>query len=147
MAYVSVIFAKGGKEYVYVTDLSLIQGAVYNICADNITTYSSPVKVVRISDARPISAQGIKLRKITEAKILTAPARKDSRVERIIFNREKNTSVVCWKDGMKTILKKDSSDEWDEEKAIALHYMKKCFEGRGYFNEIIKELRERAERV
>ena len=111
-------------------------GHRYKITADQITTYNNPVTVIRTSNEAP---NGVKLRTITYAQCLDVSHRPDDRIEKVIFNREKNTTVVLWKDGQKTKVKCQDGDTFDEEKALALCYMKRVLGNRGSFNETLKK--------
>lgn len=143
--FVSVKFSGQGKEYIYKTSLPLQEGCYYRIVADGRTTYDGTPVLVTNVNLRPPAVK--ELRTITSAILIQGIARKDSGVLKVIFNKKKNVSVVLWKDGITTKLHCMPNDEWDEEKAIALHYMKKYFKGRSYFNNVIKELISNAERV
>lgn len=148
MNYVYVTFKGNNKQYLYKTKLPLLINGEYMIVADNITTYSSPVTIIKKNsfdnENLPLNYS---IREITRANPVRLPKKKDSGVDKVIFNYKKDTSVVLWKDGAKTILKLSNKDTWDEEKVIALHYMKKFFDGRGYYNDIIKELVKNAEKI
>lgn len=163
MNKVEVIFnGTPNKTYTFVTKLPLETGKVYDIIADNRQTYNNPVTVVSkyaISDdsARLMLSKGT--REITGARYNTtlldspffkdiiserkrieqARRRPDDGIEKVIFNKEKRTCVVLWKDKTKTVLHCSEGDVWDEEKALALAYMKKYFDNRGCFNETLKK--------
>ena len=142
--FVSVRFNSRGKEYVYKTSLSLQEGCIYRIVVDGRTTYdNTPILVTNVNVTPP---PAVEIRTITSATLVKGLPHKSSGVAKIIFNKEKNTTVVVWNDKTTTKLHCSPNDVWDEEKAIALLYMKKLFGG-SYFNDIIKELRDDAERV
>lgn len=136
MRVVVVRFGDSPKEYEYNTDLNLIVNGVYDIKADNRTTYGSHITVVGYRK-RP-SYNGV-LRVITEAKCISAPPRPGDNIEKVIFNEEKRTTVVIWKDGVKTIVKCDPRDTWNKEAALALCYMKRAHLNRSAFNETLKK--------
>lgn len=162
MYKVEVIFnGTPNKRYTFITNFPLEIGNVYDIIADNRQTYNNPVAVVSkyaISDdgARLMLSKGT--REITGAKCLqskygnaakdyvdslskssSSTRRPDDGIQKVIFNKEKRTCVVIWKDNVKTILHCNKDDVWDEEKALALAYMKKHFDNRGCFNETLKK--------
>ena len=58
-------------------------------------------------------------------------------IEKVIFNYP--ATIVFWKDGTKTIVKCQYGEVYDKEKGIALCFMKKFFENKGYFNDIFKK--------
>lgn len=116
--------------------ISLQLGQIYMIQADHITNYKNPVTIVRIDNRVPA---GVNIRTITRARLFEGAKRPDDRIDRVIFNKEKLTTVVLWKDGTKTIVKCQPGDMWDEEKALAMCYMKKALGNRGAFNEVIKK--------
>jgi len=171
MKYVEVVFTiltnpEGGnkryvyKRYAYKTELDLQVGSTYSIIVDNEQAYEN-VKVAKIADWQP---QSFPIRTITAAKLITplrdTPLtlkegknlqnkliipRKPNPIRKVYFNREKDTTVVLWEDGEKTILKRDSRDEWDYEKAVAMAFMKKYFNNRGYYYDRLQEIIEDAE--
>lgn len=134
MKVVAVKFNGVGREYWYFTNLDLRIGGKYNIVADNRTTYSDPVEIVRYI---PVVPNSNLLRTITSAKLIDGTARPDDGLDKIIFNE--NVTIAIWKDGTKTIIHCQEGDTFDKEKAIALCYMKKALGNRGSFNETLKK--------
>ena len=57
--------------------------------------------------------------------------------EDIIINPP--ATIVKWNDGTKTVVKCQNGDVYDAEKGIALCFMKKMFDNKSYYNEVIKE--------
>ena len=57
--------------------------------------------------------------------------------EDIIINPP--ATIVKWDDGTKTVVKCQNGDVYDTEKGIALCFMKKMFDNKSYYNEVIKE--------
>lgn len=57
--------------------------------------------------------------------------------EDIIINQP--ATIVKWDDGTKTVVKCQNGDVYDAEKGIALCFMKKMFNNKSYYNEVIKE--------
>ena len=55
------------------------------------------------------------------------------------FNKEKGVTVVKWSDGTITKVTLQGNDEWDEEKAIALCYMKKVCGNNSSYNNIFNK--------
>lgn len=139
MNYIFVKFSGTEKNYVYKTKLNLIEGATYKIVADGVTTYASPVKVCSVVPTRP-NFGGV-IREITTAEIITAPPRPKVKAK-FIINKEKGITVALWKDGTKTIVKCQSGDTFDAEKAIALCFVKRAFKNRGCYNDWIREVME-----
>jgi len=135
MKIVSVRFSNYGKDYAYFTDKNLMVGAMYEIVADDTTAYNTPVIVTGYLNSVP---RGIKLRTITSAKLLNAPKRPESKIKDVIFNEEKRTTVVLWKDGTKTIVKCQPGDTFNKETGIAMAFMKRCYGNRGCYNEEFK---------
>lgn len=134
MKVVTVKFNGVGKEYNYVTSLNLEVGKSYNIVADDITTYKSPVTVVGIDKYSWDRAW----RKITKATLVSSARPKDG-LNKVIFNEEAGVTVALWYDGSKTIVHCQQGDTFDKEKAVALCYMKKVLGNRGSFNETLKK--------
>jgi len=60
-------------------------------------------------------------------------------IEAVYPNKAKGAYCVLWADGEKTVVHCNPADTWDEEKALALCFMKKTFRNTGYFNEILKK--------
>lgn len=139
MNYVTVKFNGTVKNYIYKTKLNLIEGATYKIVADGTTTYNNFVKVCGSTTICP-SYDGV-IREITTAEIVSAPSRPKIGAK-FILNKEKGTTVALWKDGTKTIVKCQSGDTFDAEKAIALCFVKRAFKNRGCYNDWIREVME-----
>lgn len=133
-----VKFEGTDKLYAYYCahNVKLQVGASYMIEADRSTTYKNPVIVVKVDNIRPA---GVHIRTITHARLVNGPKRPDDKIKQVIFNKEKRTTVVIWFDGQKTIIKQQDGDVWDEEKALALCYMKRVLGNRSSFNETLKK--------
>lgn len=143
MKTISVTFPNSSKVYVYQTNLKLIKDAVYEITADGNYTYSSPVKVLG-----PVKCGYTgNIRTITKARLIQAPPRKDSGIKKVYINKKKQTITILWKDKTSTTVICQPDDIFDEEKGILACYMKKAFENRGYYNEIIRNATKNAERI
>lgn len=134
MKIVTVKFNGVGKEYTYVTDLNLEVGKSYDIVADKVTTYNSPVTVVKINKYNYPNSW----RKITKATPVGCARPKDG-LNKVIFNEDAGVTVALWCDGSKTIVRCQQGDVFDKEKAVALCYMKKVLGNRGSFNETLKK--------
>ena len=142
MNYIVVTFPNDKKLYCYKTNLDLVVGGTYNIIADHCTDYSSPIKVKGYLKYKP----NFPVREITKALLVDGPTRLDGDVKNIYINEEKGTVVVVWKNGLKTKVKCQPGDKFDAEKGIAMCFMKKAFDNRGRFNEVLKKyLREKYE--
>lgn len=143
MKTIGVSFPNSSKVYVYQTNLKLIKGAVYEITADGDHTYTSPVKVLG-----PVKCDYTgNIRTITDVKLVQAPSRKDSGIKKVYINKKKQAITILWKDDTSTTVICQPGDTFDEEKGILACYMKKVFENRGYYNEIIKDAIKNAERI
>lgn len=134
MKVVAVRFNGIGKEYWYFTNLDLKPGSKYNIVADRITAYDNPVEVIRYVSVTP---RATLLRTITSANLVDGTERPDDGLDKVIFNE--NVTIAIWKDGTKTLVRRQEGDTFDKEKAIALCYMKKALGNRGSFNETLKK--------
>ena len=139
MNYVTVKFNGTVKNYIFKTKLNLVEGATYKIIADGTTTYNNFVKVCSSTPIRP-SYTGV-LREITTAEIISAPSRPKIGAK-FIINKEKGVTVALWKDGTKTVVKRQSGDTFDAEKAIALCFVKRAFKNRGCYNDWIRKVME-----
>ena len=62
-------------------------------------------------------------------------------VKKVIFNDP--ATIVYWKDGTKTVVKCQKSDDFDPEKGFAMAFLKKCWGNKGNFNDkLIKIMKE-----
>ena len=138
MQFVTVKFVNYNKEYIYKTKLNLIENGIYNIIADNITSYSTPVQVIKTGVSCP-SKSIKKIREITSASIINAPQKPDGNVKLINVNKEKGIVAVIWKDNTITKVQCSKYDDFDIEKGIAMCFMKKAFNNRGCYNDLIKK--------
>ena len=143
MKQIGVVFPNSNKVYVYQTELKLIRNGIYDITVDEGHTYTSFVKVLG-----PVKTNydGY-IRIITKARLVEAPPRKDSGIKKVYINKKKKTVTILWVDNTNTTVTCQKGDTFDEEKGILACYMKKVFENRGYYNEIIKDAIKNAERV
>ena len=144
MKYYGVVFSGTPyKEYLYKAEKELPVGAICKIVADDTTAYKNPVRISReftVQEAEHlVERTGMNLRTITEYKIIRGAARPSDRIDKVYFNKEKGTTCVIWDDGKKTIVHCSPNDTWDEEKALALCYMKRVLGNRGSFNETLKK--------
>ena len=138
--YAVIFNGTPNKEYYYASSMELPIGAVCEIIADGTTTYNNYVTIKRKLDyveSVAVSLRG--LRTITDYKIINRGKRPDDMIQRVFFNKKKRTTCVLWKDGVKTIVKCAPEDGWDEEKALALCYMKRMLGNRSSFNETLKK--------
>lgn len=58
-------------------------------------------------------------------------------IKRVIFHEP--ATIVFWNDGTKTVVKCMEGELFDEEKGIAMAFMKKLY-GKGYMNKIRKHI-------
>lgn len=143
MKKIGVVFPNSSKVYVYQTELKLIHNGIYDITVDGEHTYTSFVKVLG-----PVKTNydGY-IRTITKARLVEAPPRKNSGIKKVYINKKKKTVTILWTDNTNTTVACQKGDTFDEEKGILACYMKKVFENRGYYNEIIKDAIKNAERI
>ena len=143
MKKIGVVFPNSSKVYVYQTELKLIRNGVYDITVDEGHTYTSYVKVVG-----PVKNEYCgNLRTITDARLIEAPPKKNSCIKNVCFNYNKKVTTIVWADGTNTMVTCNSEDEFDEEKAILACYVKRFFENRGYYNDIINDAIKNAKRL
>ena len=145
MRFIKVKFKNYSKEYYFKTDLNLISGGVYYIVADNKTKYDTPVFIVDNNVPKSVIQYIGNIRTITSARLICAPPKPDGFFDKIWINKEKRTVVIKWKDGVKTKVKCQDGDSFDAEKGIALCYMKRFFENRGCYNDVLKKYAETTE--
>lgn len=66
---------------------------------------------------------------------------KNYSIRQILANHKKNKFTVVWDDGTHTTITLQEGDTWDDEKALAMCFVKKLKGNKGSFNEIFtKEL-------
>ena len=58
-------------------------------------------------------------------------------IKKVIFN--KPATIVYWEDGTKTVVKCGKDDVYDEEKGLALCFMKKALNNKGNYNNTFKK--------
>lgn len=143
MKKIGVVFPNSSKVYVFQTELKLIRNGIYDITVDEGHTYTSFVKVLGTVKT---NYDGY-IRTITKARLVEAPPRKNSGIKKVYINKKKKTVTILWTDNTNTTVTCQNGDTFDEEKGILACYMKKVFENRGYYNEIIKDAIKNAERV
>ena len=143
MKKIGVVFPNSSKVYVYQTELKLIRNGVYDITVDGEHTYTSFVKVLGPVET---NYNGY-IRTITKARLVEAPPRKNSCIKKVYINEKKKTVTILWVDDTNTTVTCQKGDTFDEEKGILACHMKKVFENRGYYNEIIKDAIKNAERI
>ena len=56
----------------------------------------------------------------------------------VLSNREKGVFTVKWTDGTVTMVTCQPGDEWDDEKALAMCFMKKALGNKGAFNDVMR---------
>lgn len=135
---VGVVFGSGSKIYAYNTNLGLHLGGVYDIVSNGSKGsrgYDSYVTVVHIEPGYNPT-----LRTITDARIIQAPRKPEKPYKQVVSNESKRTICVVWKDGTRTVMKCHPEDEWDEEKGIAMCFMKKMFDNRGCYYDTFKDI-------
>jgi hypothetical protein len=57
----------------------------------------------------------------------------------VLSNREKGIFTVKWTDGTVTMVTCQPSDDWDDEKALAMCFMKKALGNKGAFNDVMRD--------
>ena len=135
---VKVIFGSGSKIYAYNTSLDLLMGGVYDIVSSGSNGsrgYDSYVTVMRVEPGHDPT-----LRTITEARIIKYPCKPEKPYKQVVVNKSKRTICVVWKDGTRTVMKCHPEDEWDEEKGIAICFMKKAFQNRGCYYDTFRDV-------
>lgn len=63
-------------------------------------------------------------------------------IDRVIVH--KPAVVVYWKDGTKTVVKKQKGDKWDPEKGVAMAVCKRLWGNTGRYNDVIRRALEGA---
>lgn len=128
-----------GKVYMFKSKLNLKVGNTYDIVADDITRYGSPVQIIAVEIDRPVPNW---VRTITAAEDIINGATvkaSDDRIKNVYFNMDNGITTVIWRDDVRTMVKCQEDDEFDPEKAIALCYMKRMLGNTGAFNEVFKK--------
>lgn len=75
--------------------------------------------------------------KKTEEKVVDES--KKFEIKNILANHEKNAFTVVWADGTNTVIHLQEGDKWDDEKALAMCFVKKLMGNKGAFNYIFTE--------
>lgn len=57
----------------------------------------------------------------------------------VLSNREKGVFTVKWTDGTVTMVTCQPGDDWDDEKALAMCFMKKALGNKGAFNDVMRD--------
>lgn len=135
---VKVYFGSGSKIYAYNTSLDLLMGGVYDIVSSGSNGSRGYDSYVTIMCVEP--GHDPMLRTITEARIIKYPRRPEKPYKEVVVNKSKRTICVVWKDGTRTVMKCHPDDEWDEEKGIAMCFMKKMFDNRGCYYDTFKDI-------
>lgn len=60
-------------------------------------------------------------------------------IHTILANHKKNAFTVAWADGTHTVIHLQEGDTWDNEKALAMCFVKKLMGNKGSFNDIFTE--------
>ena len=68
---------------------------------------------------------------------------KTGNIHSILANEEKGVFTVVWEDGTSTMVSIQEGDTWDEEKALAMCYVKRFCGNKGAFNDIFTEVMPR----
>lgn len=131
------------KEYIYklASNVKLESGKWYRITVKEGTyTYENPIIIVRGFDDASASIYTENCKTIIKAvEIPEANSRKKIGIKKVIFNKEKRTTVVVWNSGDRTKVICAEGDEWDEEKALALCVLKHICGDKSYYNDYLRE--------
>ena len=65
--------------------------------------------------------------------------RPEDPIKKVYFNYKKGTTTILWKDGESTTVRCQGNEPFDEEKGIAMCFVKRFFDNRGCYNEIFKK--------
>lgn len=70
------------------------------------------------------------------------PPVKDNKfeIQTILANKKKGVFTVVWMDGTNTMIHIQDGDTWDDEKALAMCFVKKLYENKGKFNDIFTKV-------
>lgn len=60
-------------------------------------------------------------------------------IQSILANHKKNAFTVVWADGTYTVIHLQPGDKWDDEKALAMCFVKKMMGNKGSFNDIFTQ--------
>ena len=63
--------------------------------------------------------------------------RDDFGIKNVIFNNP--ATIVYWKDGTKTVVKRQKGERWDKEKGLAMAIIKKAIGNKGNYNDIFRK--------
>lgn len=144
MKYVGVTFPNSSKIYTYKTKINLKRGVTYDITADNVTRYTSPVTVVETNLPKPTD---FVVREITRAvKVPTQESRIEDLIKHVTYNYKNGITTVVWKDGgYTTVTIQEGEKEWSKEKAICMAFVKRAYGNTGRFNNFLNKWVEEGE--
>ena len=135
-------------EYFISSKLDAKVGEEYRITVDNRYDYEGAVvKLVsldRVKSGSPIGRTATCT--ITRLNPVNETPRKKVGIKKVIFNKEKRTTVVVWNSGDHTKVICAEDDEWDEEKALALCVLKLICGNKSYYNDYLREWIKNADR-
>ena len=67
---------------------------------------------------------------------MTFGANSHSEIEKVIFNNP--ATIVIWRDGSKTVVKRQKGERWDKEKGLAMAIVKHMCNDKGNYNDVFK---------
>lgn len=137
MFFYSVTFDNGGKIYTYKSKMKLEEGEKYKI-SSVWKTYENPVTIKCRSSVLYGSMPVDQLVEIVKAERVYDKKIKNP-ISQVYFNEEKGTTAVKWYDGTTTKVSVQDGEPFDREKGIALCFMKRKYNNRGAYFNIIKE--------
>lgn len=135
MFFYGVTFNKEGKIYTYKSKMKLEVGEKYKISSEY-RTYENPVTIRSCTPYSSIPASQVV--EITKAE-RTYDKKIKSPISQVYFNEEKGTTAVKWYDGTTTKVSIQDGEPFDKEKGIALCFMKRKYNNRGAYFNIIKK--------
>lgn len=70
------------------------------------------------------------------------PSVKDNKfeIQSILANKEKGVFTVVWMDGTHTMIHIQDGDAWDDEKALAMCFVKELYDNKSKFNDIFTKI-------
>lgn len=132
---VTLEFNKGHRvEFFLAEEVKIELGATYKIRTTDGLVWKEAGKAVELRTLPQYFGERV----IAEAKLIAAAPIPDDGIDDVWVNMKKLCVTVKWKDKTTTTVQCQEED-FDQEKAIALCYMKKKLGNRGSFNETLKK--------
>lgn len=114
-----------------IKEFSIEHNPMQGLTAEGTFSIINPLEVERFKDIVKNAHAGFRYPTIHIEDIC------NFRIKKVIFN--KPATIVIWEDGTKTVVKCGERETYDEEKGLALCFMKKALGNKGNYNNTLKK--------